>query len=139
MRVRLKNKKIDVLLIEDDEGHARLICDGLRGYDSIGEIHLVDNGKSALDFVEKTPPHLILLDLNIPKIHGFEVLRILKADERFRKIPIVVITSIDDQRDINKAYQFGANHYITKPIDFGEFESKLKSIGMFLDVASYPD
>lgn len=135
-----EKRSIEMLVVEDDEGHAKLICDSLRDHGVINKISVVGDGEAALEFVYKNkPPDLILLDLNIPKIHGFEVLKRLKADERYKKIPVMILTSIDDQRDINKGYELGANNYITKPIDFEEFERKLKSMKLFLDIVSYPE
>jgi len=139
---------VDILLVEDDEGHALLIQESLRRYGVVNKIHTMTDGQMALDYVfrqgefaqkQNVPlPGLILLDLNLPKVDGFEVLRQVKENEELKSIPVMILTSTEDQREIDRSYQLGANNYITKPIDYQEFQEKVRHLGLFLEIISYP-
>ncbi len=126
---------IDVLLVEDNPDDAEFTLRALRKANVALRIALVDDGVSALEFVfrtgahaERMPPTLprvVLLDLKVPKVDGLEVLRRIKSDPRTRALPIVVLTSSREQRDIREAYVRGANSYIVKPIEYAELIAKL--------------
>lgn len=142
-------RAIDILLVEDDAGHALLVQENLRKHGVVNKIYTVIDGEIALDFLyrrgefaleEKAPrPGLILLDLNLPKVDGFEVLRQVKNDEKLKTIPIIILTSTEDQREINKSYELGANNYITKPVDYAQFQDRVSHLGFFLEIVSYPN
>ena len=126
---------IDVLLVEDNPDDAEFTLRALRKANVALRVALVEDGVSALEFVSRTGAHadrtpatlprVVLLDLKLPKVDGLEVLRRIKADPRTRTLPIVVLTSSREQRDIRDAYVHGANSYIVKPIEYAELIAKL--------------
>jgi CheY-like chemotaxis protein len=142
-------KSVNILIVEDDPGHQVLIEDNLKKAGIINQIFKARDGQQALDFVfhqgeykdeKKSPtPGLILLDISMPKVDGFEVLEKLKKDEKLKKIPVIMLTTTDSQKEIDRSYQLGANSYITKPVDFGHFREMIKNLGMFLDIVSFPE
>lgn len=139
---------IDILLVEDDEGHALLVQENLRKNGVVNRIFTVLDGAAALDFIYRRgefsadgtapQPGLILLDLNLPKVDGFEVLRQVKGDGRLKSIPVIILTSTADQKEIDRAYALGANNYITKPVDYQQFQEKVRNLGLFMEIVSYP-
>ena len=126
-----KDDRIDVLLGEDNPDDAEFTLRALRKADSALSVVRVDNGVKALDFLFGTGtfvqratldlPRVMLLDLKMPKVDGLEVLKLVKTDRRTRALPVVVLTSSREQRDIDNSYLLGANSYIVKPVDYGEF------------------
>lgn len=140
--IDLINRQLEVILLaEDEEDHARLIqralCEGGR---LSSRIIWVNNGEEAVNFVkkegkydnEKTPtPNLIILDVKMPMKNGFEVLKELKSDKKYRTIPIVMLTTTSNVDDIKLALELGANDYIIKPIRFADFINKVKNIGNY--------
>ena len=134
-----QNGKIySVLLIEDNPGDIRLIQEALRNSEIVEKIDVVVDGDEAMnflrkkgDFAEAKQPDLILLDLNLPKRNGLEVLEELKSNDKFKHIPVVVLTSSEADQDVFKSYELHANCYIAKPIDFEQFSSVLTSIEKF--------
>jgi len=141
-------KLIDILLVEDDEGHALLVQENIKNHGIINKIYTVTDGEMALNFLYRRGefaadgrapcPGLILLDLNLPKVDGFEVLRQVKNDERLKTIPVIILTSTEDQREIDRSYQLGANNYITKPVDYKQFQERVQGLGLFLEIVSLP-
>lgn len=136
----LKNSKEKprILLVEDNPGDIRLTQEALK--ESNMEIHLdvVSDGEQALDFllkrnkyVDANRPHIVLLDLNLPKKNGIEVLKEVKANDNLKRIPIIVLTTSDADHDISKAYNLHANCYILKPVDFDDFANVIKLIETF--------
>ncbi len=136
----LKNSKNKprILLVEDNPGDIRLTQEALK--ESQMEIHLdvVSDGEQAIDFLtrkgkyaEAARPHIILLDLNLPKKNGIEVLKEVKANESLKKIPIIVLTTSDADHDITKAYSLHANCYILKPVDFDDFAKVIKLVEIY--------
>lgn len=136
----LKNSKNKprILLVEDNPGDIRLTQEALK--ESQMEIHLdvVSDGEQAIEFLTKrgkyaeaNRPHIILLDLNLPKKNGLEVLKEVKANESLKKIPIIVLTTSDADHDITKAYSLHANCYILKPVDFDDFARVIKLVETF--------
>jgi len=135
----LKNdhKKIDILIVEDNPGDTRLIMEALNERDIVTS-HMVKDGVQAMDFLHKDSgysqvprPDLILLDLNLPKKDGREVLSEIKADEKLKKIPVVILTTSQAEEDILKSYNLHANCYITKPLDYNQFVTVVRSIEDF--------
>jgi CheY-like chemotaxis protein len=137
--------KVTILMVEDDPGHARLIEKNLRRSGIMNELVHFDDGRAVLDYFfkndirsdvhEKT---LVLLDLNLPEIDGFEVLEKLKGDERTKKIPIIILTTTSNPKEIDRCYQLGCNIYITKPVDYLNFSEALSKLGMMLAVVKIP-
>ena len=139
--------QLTILLAEDDPGHARLIVKNLRRGLIANPIVTVGDGQAALDYLfgpaggngaAEVPPLLVLLDLNMPVLDGYQVLARLKADERTRHIPVVVLTTTDDPREIARCYDLGCNVYVTKPVDYEHFSEAIRKLGLFLSVVALP-
>ena len=140
------SEPIDILLVEDSPGDVRLTQEALRGAKVNNNMHVVNDGVEAIDFLQrngeytKMPrPGLVLLDLNLPRKNGRDVLATIKADPELRRIPVVVLTTSEADEDILKAYDLNANCYITKPVDLDQFIRVVKSIQEFwLTVVKLP-
>lgn len=131
-------KPIEILLIEDNPGDARLAQEALRGAKVRNNLSWVPDGVEALGFLKRESkyaaaprPDLILLDLNLPRIDGREVLIAIKSDDKFRRIPVVILTTSQAQEDIQHAYHLNANCYISKPVDLDQFMRIVKTIEDF--------
>ncbi|PPD57555.1 response regulator [Dehalogenimonas etheniformans] len=131
-------KPVDILLVEDNPGDARLTREALKDSKIRNNLWVVEDGVEAMDFVRRTGKHteaprpdLILLDLNLPRKSGREVLAEIKADEDLKSIPVVVLTISKADEDICRAYKLHANCYVTKPLDFNQFLTITKSIEDF--------
>jgi CheY-like chemotaxis protein len=129
---------VEILLVEDSPGDARLAREGLRQCKVPNTLHIVDDGVKAMDFLHRQGeyataprPDLILLDLNLPRKDGREVLREIKEDERFKVIPVVILTTSRADEDIKKTYSLHANCYVSKPLDLGQFLDVVRSIEDF--------
>ncbi|MHC1635023.1 MAG: response regulator [Candidatus Methanospirareceae archaeon] len=130
-----------ILLVEDDEAHAMLIMRTLENAGIANKIYWVNDGEEALDFLfhrgnyvdkEKSPrPDLILLDLRLPKVNGHEVLMKIKKSEELRDIPVVVLTTSEDEKDMIRAYKNYVNSYLVKPIDFCKFSEMVRELGFY--------
>lgn len=139
-------KAVDILLVEDNPGDVELIRESLSEGKMRNEMHVVEDGIDAMKFLhkqgkyEEAPcPDLVLLDLNLPKKSGREVLQEIKSDPQLKFIPVVVLTSSKAEEDIVKSYNLHANCYITKPVDFDQFMEVVKSIEDFwLTVVKLP-
>lgn len=133
--------KIEVLLVEDNPNDAELALRSLKQHNLVNNVHWVKDGAEALDYVfgngPDTAPHLngvlklILLDLKLPKVNGMEVLQKVKSDPKTSSIPVVVMTSSNDDRDIEECYRLGANSYITKPVEFEKFAKVVADLGFY--------
>jgi len=142
-----KGKPVDILLVEDNEGDARLAKEAMRDSKISNTIHHVSDGVEAMAFLRKegkyadTPrPDLILLDLNLPRKDGREVLADIKEDEDLKRIPVVILTVSNDEADVLRTYNLHANCYITKPIDLGQFIKVVRSIEDFwLTIVKLPN
>ncbi|MEQ9619614.1 MAG: response regulator [Deltaproteobacteria bacterium] len=140
---RNKNSKfsgdpIDILLVEDNPGDARLTQEALREGKVYNTLYVVEDGEEAVSFLKQTgeyadcpKPDLILLDLNLPKKNGIEVLREIKMDDDLKLIPTVVLTTSSAEEDILKSYSLHANCYITKPVDLAQFYDVIRSVEDF--------
>jgi two-component system, chemotaxis family, response regulator Rcp1 len=131
-------KPIEILLVEDNPGDVELTQDALENSKVLNKLWVVEDGEAALSFLRRegeysaaARPDLILLDLNLPKMDGREVLAEIKNDEDFKRIPVVVLTTSRAEEDVLKSYNLHANCYITKPIDFSQFSRVVKSIKEF--------
>ncbi len=139
---------VTILLVEDDPGHARLIEKNLRRSNITNEILAFGNGQQALDYLFKAGEYidcnhpsslLVLLDLNLPGLDGYQVLQRMKGDERTKRIPVVILTTTDDTNEVAKCYDLGCNVYVIKPVDYGQFSEAIRKIGLFLSVVTVPD
>jgi two-component system, chemotaxis family, response regulator Rcp1 len=135
---KFQGEMIDILLVEDNEGDARLAKEAMRDSKIQNTLHHVIDGEEAMDFLRqrgnytKVPrPDLILLDLNLPKMDGRQVLAEIKGDENLKRIPVVILTVSSAEEDIFKAYNLHANCYITKPIDLSQFMKVVRSVEDF--------
>jgi CheY-like chemotaxis protein len=129
---------IDVLLVEDDPGDVLMTREAFDDYKVRNNLFVVTNGVEAMSFLRKEgefadvpTPDLVLLDLNLPKMDGREVLAAIKADETLRCIPVVVLTTSEAEEDVLKSYSLHANAYVTKPVDFDRFVSVVQQIDEF--------
>jgi CheY-like chemotaxis protein len=134
-----------LLLVEDDPGHARLIEKNLRRALVANAIIILDTGQKAVDFLfgQGADARLIgnlvvLLDLNLPVLDGYQVLKRMKADTRTKHIPVVILTSTDDDREIAKCYDLGCNVYVAKPVEYDKFCEAIKKLGLFLEIVQVP-
>jgi CheY-like chemotaxis protein len=139
---------VTILLAEDDPGHARLIEKNLRRANVTNEIVFTTNGQEAIDYLfcegeyanNKQASHLlVLLDLNMPVLDGYQVLERMKTDERTKRIPVIILTTTDDPREVSRCYELGCNVYITKPVDYEQFAEAMRKLGLFLLVVMIPD
>ena len=128
----------EVLLVEDNPGDVLLVQEALRGSRLVARLSVVGDGEQALAFLRRLPPFrdaprpdLVLLDLNLPRRSGLEVLEELKRDPHFRRIPVVVLTSSRAPHDIERSYDLGANAYVAKPRDFDAFADAIRSLEQF--------
>jgi DNA-binding response OmpR family regulator len=140
------NKPVTILMIEDDEGHARLIERNIRRAGVRNEILHFSDGASTfahLKELEKEPadatPILVLLDLNLPDVSGIDILEYLKNDGHLRVAPVIVLTTTDDEAEIKRCYDLGCNVYITKPVDYEQFATAIRQLGLFFSVIKVPD
>jgi CheY-like chemotaxis protein len=134
-------KQIEILLVEDNPSDVTLMLRALKKRNLDNKVHVVTDGAQALDFIFckgvysnrdiKTPPKLVILDLNLPKVDGKEVLRCIRADERTRTLPVVIMTSSQEESDLTASYQLGTNSYIVKPIDFEKFSKTIADLGYY--------
>ena len=140
--------ELDILLVEDNQDDMDLALHALRREKLANRIFVVRDGEEALDFLFcrgvyadrmfDRPPKLVLLDLKLPKVDGLEVLKQLKGDSRTKNIPIVIMTSSKEERDMVSGYNLGANSYIQKPVDFDQFRETVKNVGLYWLVVNQP-
>ena len=144
----MTERQIEILLVEDNPEDIELTLHALRKENLANSIHVVRDGEEALEFLFcggayssrtfERPPRLVLLDLKLPKIDGLEVLKRLKSDPRTRPIPVVILTSSKEDRDLVQSYGNGANSYIQKPVDFDQFRDTVKKVGFYWLLINQP-
>lgn len=136
-----------ILLVEDDPHDVELTLTGLAEYNLANEVVVARDGEEALDFLHRRGkfagrtdgnPSVVLLDLKLPKVGGLEVLRQLKTDEKLKMVPVVILTSSHEDRDMVEGYKLGTNAYVVKPVDFHQFVDAIKHIGAFWAVINEP-
>lgn len=137
-----------IVMIEDDAGHARLIEKNIRRAGVNNAIVHFDNGAGALEYlfgpdgsgkVSAGRALLVLLDLNLPDMTGIDILARMKENEHTRRSPVVVLTTTDDEREIQRCYDLGANVYITKPVNYDAFANAIRQLGLFFSVMQVPE
>jgi chemotaxis family two-component system response regulator Rcp1 len=139
-------RAIEILMVEDNPGDVRLTQEALKGAKVWAQVHVVEDGVAALDYLYRRPPYesalrpdLILLDLNLPRMDGREVLAIVKGDPSLKVIPVVVLTTSQAEEDVLRAYHLNANCYVTKPVDLHQFNRIVQAIEQFwLTVVTLP-
>ena len=139
---------VDILMVEDNPDDEQLTLRALGKHHLANNIHVVRDGQEALDYVfckgkygERQitdHPHVILLDIKLPLIDGIEVLRRIKADPRTKTIPVVMLTSSHEERDLVETYRLGVNSYIVKPVDFEQFTESARTLGMYWMLLNRP-
>ena len=136
-----------ILLVEDDHRDVELSMTALEEYKLANEVMIARDGQQALDYLYcrgdfesriKENPAVILLDLKLPKINGLEVLQQIRSDERLKMIPVVVLTSSQEEKDMVRSYALGVNAYVVKPVDFHEFINAVKELGVFWAIINEP-
>jgi CheY-like chemotaxis protein len=141
-------KPVSIVMIEDDDGHARLIEKNIRRAGVNNEIIPFTNGTDAIayllgadgsGFVSAGRQLLVLLDLNLPDMTGIDILEKLKRNQHTRRSPVVVLTTTDDVREIQRCYDLGANVYITKPVNYESFANAIRQLGLFFAVMQVPE
>jgi len=143
-----QNSTVDIILVEDDPNDAALITRVFKKHNLTNKIVLLKDGAEALEYLFATgryahnpshmSPKVVLLDLKLPKVDGIEVLKRLKADQRTKNIPVVVLTSSSEDRDIKTAYDLGVNSYVTKPIKFDDFAQVVSQLRMYWTLINKP-
>ena len=140
--------EVEILLVEDNPNDVELTLRALRLHNLANRIHVARDGVEALDFLFQTGeygnrngmanPKVVFLDLKMPRVDGLEVLRKVRENDATRKIPIVIVTSSREEQDIVRGYEYGANSYVVKPVDFDKFISVMKELGMYWLVVNQP-
>jgi CheY-like chemotaxis protein len=136
-----------ILLVEDDPKDVELTLSALEDNNITNEIAVTRDGTEALDYLYRRgsyaaraehDPLLILLDLKLPKVDGLQVLRQLKSDDRLKLIPVVMLTSSNEEKDVVRSYNLGVNAYVVKPVDFDEFAAAIRQLGLFWTITNRP-
>lgn len=143
-----QSKPVTIVMVEDDNGHARLIERNIRRAGVNNQIMSFTDGTSALRYmfgedgsgkVSKGRAQLVLLDLNLPDMTGVDILAKVKANQYTKLSPVIVLTTTDDEREIQRCYDLGANVYITKPVDYEAFANAIRQLGLFFSVMQVPE
>lgn len=144
----MEDRPVEILLVEDNPNDVELALHALKKKNIANRIEVVRDGAEALEFIfaagayadrqNAKNPRVILLDLKLPKVDGLEVLRQIKADLRTRAIPVVVLTSSREERDIVESYNLGVNSYIVKPVDFEQFTESVRQLGLYWLLLNQP-
>jgi CheY-like chemotaxis protein len=141
-------KEVVILIAEDDAGHAVLIEKNLRRVGLHNSIQRFENGQEILDFLFRRGPapprrmdtaYLLLLDIRMPKVDGVEVLRQIKADAGLRKLPVIMLTTTEDPREVARCHELGCNNYIVKPVNYDKFSEAIKQLGLFVSLVQVPE
>ena len=142
-----QSEQVTIVMVEDDEGHAKLIEKNLRRAGIMNQIVHIDNGRRAANYLlglgeyEKNRPEtpmLILLDLNLPELDGFQILEMIKGDDKTKLIPVIILTTTDNPKEVERGYSLGCNVYITKPVEYDAFSDSIRKLGLLLAVVKVP-
>ena len=140
-------KEVTILVADDDDGHARLIEKNLARGGLHNPIRRFENGQQVIDFFfekgdgpkrQQDTAYLLLLDIRMPRVDGVEVLRQLKQARTLRKVPVVMLTTTDDPREVERCHELGCNSYIVKPVDYDKFADAIKNLGLFISLVEVP-
>jgi CheY-like chemotaxis protein len=136
-----------ILIVDDDEGHALLVRNNLEESGLSNRVEHFRDGQTVLDFLfrrgsgprlEEGQTYLVLLDIRMPKVDGIEVLRQLKADSELHKLPVIMLTTTDDPREVERCHELGCNIYIQKPVDYDKFAEAIRRLGLFITLLLVP-
>lgn len=142
------NREVIILVAEDDAGHARLIEKNLTRAGLNNPVVRFDNGQAVLDFLFRRGagrhrasdvPYLLLLDIRMPQVDGIEVLRQIKQDSELRKVPVIILTTTDDPREVERCHSIGCASYIVKPVDYNKFAEAITGLGLYISLVQVPD
>jgi CheY-like chemotaxis protein len=143
----MHHEPLTILLAEDDPGHASLILRNLKRAGIVNNIKHVCDGQEALDYVHCAGRYagrmpngqlLLVLDINMPRVDGVEVLRRVKADPKTAKLPVIMLTTTDDPREVERCYELGCSVYVLKPVEYVAFVEALQRLGLFLQIVKAP-
>lgn len=143
----MADRELVILLAEDDDGHAYLVQQNLLDAGLANRVVHVKDGQEALDYIHRAGAHrdrvpngplLLLLDINMPRVDGVEVLRRLKADPKTAELPVIVLTTTDDPREVKRCYELGCSSYVTKPVEYDKFVEAVHRLGLFLAIVKVP-
>jgi CheY-like chemotaxis protein len=143
----MSHEPLVILLAEDDDGHAQLVQRNLKRSGVVNTIVHVRDGQEALDYIRSQGDYasrprrthlLVLLDINMPRVDGVEVLRQIKDDPQHNKLPVIMLTTTDDPREIENCYQLGCSIYVTKPVAYEAFVEAVSRLGLFLQIVQVP-
>ena len=143
----MRHNELVILMAEDDDGHAYLVRQNLLDGGLANTVAHVRDGQEALDYIRcegayagRVPngPLLVLLDINMPRVDGVEVLRLLKADPRTDQLPVIMLTTTDDPREVQRCYELGCASYVTKPVEYDKFVEAIRRLGLFLSIVQVP-
>jgi CheY-like chemotaxis protein len=140
-------KEVVILIADDDAGHVRLIEKNLRRAELHNPIQRFSTGQDILDFLfgrgarkaAKEACYLLLLDIRMPQVDGVEVLRQIKADGELKKIPVIMLTTTDDPREVERCHGVGCSSYVVKPVDYEKFAEAIKQVGLFIALVQVPE
>lgn len=142
-----KTREVTILIAEDDAGHARLVEKNLTRAGLHNPIQRFDNGQGILDFLFRRgggtqrnagAPYLLLLDIRMPQVDGVEVLRQVKQDPELRKMPVIMLTTTDDPREVERCHAIGCSSYIVKPVDYEKFAEAIRNLGLYIALVEVP-
>jgi CheY-like chemotaxis protein len=143
-----RNREVVILIAEDDPGHARLIEKNLTRAGLNNGIQRFEHGQAVLDFLfrngrgphrQPDTPYLLLLDIRMPQVDGVEVLSRIKADRELRKMPVIMLSTTDDPREVERCHAIGCSNYIIKPVDYDKFADSVKSLGLYISLLRVPE
>jgi CheY-like chemotaxis protein len=146
--MRAMTNEVTILIADDDAGHARLIEKNLVRAGLHNPVLRFENGQEVLDFLFRRGPkpgraenasYLLLLDIRMPKVDGIEALRQIKSDPELRKLPVSMLTTTDDPREVERSHQLGCSNYIVKPVDYDKFSEAIKQLGLFISLVQVPE
>lgn len=140
-------RDVVILIADDDAGHVRLIEKNLRRAALGNRIERFDDGQQVLDFLfrrgdrkrERETPYLLMLDIRMPKLDGVEVLRQIRKDPELRKLPVLILTTTDDPREVERCHALGCSNYVVKPVDYGQFADAISKIAYFITLVRVPE
>lgn len=141
-------KEVVIIIAEDDDGHAELIKKNLKRSGIANQFLRFKDGEETLNFFlrkgigphrKKKTPYLLLLDIRMPKVDGIDILRQIKKDSELCKMPVIIITTTDDPREVENCHYLGCNNYITKPVNYDKFVESIRRLGYFLMVVEIPE
>jgi CheY-like chemotaxis protein len=136
-----------ILITDDDEGHVILVQDNLRASGIANPMFTFGDGQELMDFLQGVHPqhrfdggasYLLLLDIRMPRMDGVEALRRIKSDTRLKKLPVIMLTTTDDPREVDRCHELGCNCYLTKPVDYSQFAETINRLGLFISLMKLP-